>query len=325
MRKNNGLRFSLFCCAFAVLILTGALAAGSALAAAWPSKPIQIVIPWPPAGDTATTLVTAMLPDLQAELGVPVKIINKTGGGGVIGTNEFIRARPDGYTFGISPIGPTISQILLGNAPYKQKDLNALSVLYYNSTALSALASAPYNNLTELAAYARKNEVRLGDGGVGDIRYLMAMNIASEGKFPWKTITFQDLSPLVLLQKSVDVMIGAAAPLRDYVEKGDIKVLAMLLPHRSTAFPDVPTVAEQGFGPAYAIWAGLWAPVGTDPAVAEKFRAAFTKCFTSPKMMEMMNKMGVMPEAGTSQAAKEQYAREFAQYEKLMKELGMIK
>ncbi len=308
---------------FAALMLFGPDA--QSVQAAWPDKPIQIVIPWPPSGDTATTLVTAMLDDLQKELGVPVKIVNKPGGGGVIGTNEFVRARPDGYTFGIAPIGPTISQVLLGHAPYKSEDFFPLSILYYNSTALSALASAPYNDLKELAAHAKTGEVRLGDGGVGDIRYLMAMSIARHGGFEWKTITFQDLNPLVLIQKSADVMVGPAAPLRDYVAKNEIKILAMLLPQRSTAFPDVPTVAEQGFGPAYAIWAGLYAPLKTDPAIAEKFRAAFAKCFTSPRMLELMNKMGVQADASSSAAAKERFDSETVEYAKIMKELGMIK
>lgn len=314
---------TLFVCFVLVALSVGPMA-GVALAA-WPEKPIQIIIPWPPAGDTATTLVTAILPDLQAELGVPVKIINKPGGGGVIGTNDFVRARPDGYTFGISPIGPTISQVLLGNTPYKSTDLNPLSVLYYNSTALSTLSSSPYSNLKELAEYAQNNEVRLGTGGIGDIRYLMAMNIASAGGFKLKVISFQNLNPLVLLQKSADIMVGPAAPLKDYVEKGDLKVLAMLLPERSSAFPDVPTVAEQGFGPAYAIWAGLYAPKGTSPEIAEKFRAAFVKCFTSEKMLEMMDKMGVIPAGSSMEEAQRRFTEETAQYEKIVKELGMVK
>lgn len=102
--------FSMLCKSFVTLCAGACLlfsAAHQADAATWPRKPIQIIIPWAPAGDTATTLVTAMLPDLQKELGVPVKIFNKTGGAGVIGTNEMVRARPDGYTFGISPVGPT--------------------------------------------------------------------------------------------------------------------------------------------------------------------------------------------------------------------------
>lgn len=306
-------------CAGACLLLP---AAHQADAASWPRKPIQIIIPWAPAGDTATTLVTAMLPDLQKELGVPVKIFNKTGGAGVIGTNEMVRARPDGYTFGISPVGPTVTQVLLGNTPYESSDLFPLSVLYYNSTVLAAKASAPYSNLRELADYAKTNKVRLGCGGIGDVRYLITQNIAKEGGFNWNIVHIQDLNPLVLLQDSADVMTGAAAPFTDYVEKGDVKLIAMLLPERSTAFPNVPTASEQGFGEAYAVWAGLYAPKGTPVEIAEKFRAAFVKCFTMPHMLELMNKMGVVPEAGTMQEAQERFNKDTETYRTLLKDFN---
>lgn len=92
-------------------------------------------------------------------------------------------------------------------------------MLYYNSTVLAAKASAPYSNLRELADYAKTNKVRLGCGGIGDVRYLITQNIAKEGGFNWNIVHIQDLNPLVLLQDSADVMTGAAAPFTDYVEK----------------------------------------------------------------------------------------------------------
>ncbi len=293
--------------------------------AEWPRKPIQIIIPWPPSGDTATTIVTAMLSELEDELGVPVKIFNKVGGAGVIGFNEMARSRPDGYTFGIGPIGPSILQVLLGNAPYKTSDLMPLSVLYFNSTAVTARADAPFSNLKELAEYAQTNQIRLGIGGVGDVRYIMTENIAKEGNFEWKAITFQDLSPLVLLQNSADVMSGPAAPLKDYVENKEVKIIAMLLPERSTAFPDVPTVSEQGFGSSLAVWAGLYAPKGTPPKVAEKFRAAFVKVFKSEKLTQMMTKMGVIPVGSTTEEASKRFNEEVLLYTEIVKELELGK
>lgn len=192
-------------------------------------------------------------------------------------------------------------------------------MLYYNSTVLAAKASAPYSNLRELADYAKTNKVRLGCGGIGDVRYLITQNIAKEGGFNWNIVHIQDLNPLVLLQGSADVMTGAAAPFTDYVEKGDVKLIAMLLPDRSTAFPDVPTASEQGFGEAYAVWAGLYAPKGTPQDIAEKFRSAFVKCFTMPHLLELMNKMGVVPEAGTMQEAQERFNKDTETYRSLLK------
>ena len=98
--------------------------------AKWPEKPILLMIPWPPGNDPSTIISNAMVPELQQELGVPVKVINKAGGAGVIATDELAKSAPDGYTFGLLSVGPVVSQVLMGNTPYKAEDLKPLGMLW---------------------------------------------------------------------------------------------------------------------------------------------------------------------------------------------------
>lgn len=312
---------------FLPLLCLGALLmpclATDAVSAEYPTKPIQIIIPWPPAGDTSTTIFTAMLPSLEKELGVPVKIVNKTGGGGVIGVNELVRSKPDGYSFGFCPIGPAVAQLLLGNTPYTADDFFPITLVYYNASVLAAKASAPYSNLEELAEYGKTNKLRLGISGIGDVRYLMSETIAQKGGFEWEAITFQDLNPLVLLQDSADVISYSPGVFKDYVANGDIKILATLLPERTSVFPDVPTAVEQGFGPAYAIWGSIFAPKGTPVEIAEKFRAAFVKALNEPEIQELMNNMGVISVGSSMEEAQERLAVDLETYKAIIDGLNV--
>lgn len=295
----------------------------NAFSSDWPQKPIQIIIPWAPTGDPSTILFTAMLPALEEELGVPVKIVNIVGGGGVIGVNEVLKAKPDGYTFGLGPVGPTITQVILGNTPYTTEDLFPISVLYFNAPVLATKSSSPYSNLDELAAYAQNHKVRLAINSIGDARYHITENIARRAGFKWEVIAFQELSPLILLQDSADIVSYVATPFIDYVKKGDIKILATLLPERSTAFPDVPTAQEQGYGEALAIWAGLLAPKGTPYEIAEEFRRAFVKCFMQPEIIEILNRMGAIAEGSTIEEAQKRLLDETVIYSEIIESLGL--
>jgi tripartite-type tricarboxylate transporter receptor subunit TctC len=97
--------------------------------AAWPKKPIQIILPWPAGNDPSTMVAISMAPLMSEELGVPVKVVNKAGGSAVLGTNDLKNSQPDGYTMGLISIGPMITQVLTGKTPYKNQDLKPLGLV----------------------------------------------------------------------------------------------------------------------------------------------------------------------------------------------------
>jgi tripartite-type tricarboxylate transporter receptor subunit TctC len=317
------LRKSLVLCL--LVLAASALAIPGAALAKWPERPIVVVIPWPPANDPSTLITNAMAPMMSNELGVAVKIVNQAGGAGVLGTHEIVKANPDGYTFGLVSVGPMISQVLMGTTPYKNHDLKPLGMLWSSAFTLACRANEPYKNLKELAEYGKTNTLKLAHWGLGAVPTLIAMNAAKIGGFSWRETAYKDLNALLLTTGDADVATLSTAYVRDYVAKGDLRILACMLPNRLPEFPDVPTVAEQGFGEAYSIWFGLFAPAAMPDDIAMRFREVFMKTMQKPEIQDVIKKTGVVPHPGTPQEARKQMDRELAELGPLMKELGLIK
>jgi len=308
-------------------LLTAALAlamtAGAAYAE-WPDKPIQIMIPWPAPNDPSTLVANAIAPVMSENLGVPVKVVNKPGGGAVLATAELAKSRPDGYTIGLISIGPMITQVLRGKTPYKNQDLQPLGLVWSSPFTLAARADAPYDNLDELAEYAKENELKLAHWGLGAVPTLIAMKVADVGGFEWKETAYSKLNPLLVVQGDADVITFSTPGLKDYVESGKMKLLAAMLPDRVPAYPDVPTVAEQGYGDAYSIWFGAFVPKDTDPEIVEKLSAAFFAAMESSEVQKVIGNVGVVAHPTGPDEARKRMDGELDQFGGIMKELGII-
>jgi tripartite-type tricarboxylate transporter receptor subunit TctC len=299
-------------------------APGSALAK-WPSKPIQIVVPWPAANDPSTMILTAMAPHMSKELGVPVKVINQPGGGGVLGAHKVVQARPDGYTLGLISIGPMITQVLRGKTPYKNQDFKPLGLVWSSPFVLACRADAPYNNLKELAEYAKTHELKLAHWGLGAVPTLIAMKAAQIGGFKWKETAYRKLNPLLVTKGDADVITFSVTALKDYLDAGKLKLLACMLPERLPSYPDVPTVKEQGFGDPYSIWFGMFVPAKTPDDRANKLSEVFFKVMELPDVQETIKKIGSVPHPTGAKAARKQMDSELANFGQIMKQLGIIK
>lgn len=167
------------------LIALAALATAAALPAMaqdkWPSKPIEIIYPYPPGNDM--DVVTRLVAEgMSKRLGVPVQVINKPGGGGVVGFAEMLRAKPDGYTIGTWTPGPGISQIIAGNTPYKISDYQSVGGMLINDFVLAARGDIPATNLKEFAAWAKKSgkPVVIGSYAPAAVPALIAARIAKK-------------------------------------------------------------------------------------------------------------------------------------------------
>jgi tripartite-type tricarboxylate transporter receptor subunit TctC len=292
--------------------------------AEWPEKPIQIIIPWPAANDPTTIITTAMAPHLSEELGVPVKAINKPGGGAVIATNDLAKSRPDGYQIGLISIGPMITQVLRGKTPYKNQDLKPLGLVWSSPFTLACRGDAPYNNLQELAEYGKTHELQLAHWGLGAVPTLIAMNAAKIGGFKWKETAYNELNPLLVVKGDADVITFSTPGLKDYIESGQIKLLACMLPDRLSDYPNVPTVKEQGFGEAYSIWFGAFVPAKTPDDIAKRLSDAFFKVMAMPEIQDMIAKVGVISHPTGPEQARQQMDQELASFGEIMKELGII-
>lgn len=292
--------------------------------AAWPKKPIKIMIPWPAGNDPSTMVATAMAPKMATKLGVPVKVVNKPGGGAVLATNELKNSRPDGYTMGLISIGPMITQVLRGKTPYKNQDLRPLGLVWSSPFTLAARADAPYNNLKELAEYGKQHELRLAHWGLGAVPTLIAMNAAKIGGYQWKETAYKKLNPLLVVKGDADVITFSTPGLKDYVEAGQMKVLACMLPQRLPQYPDVHTVAEDNFGDAYSIWFGAFVPTGTPDDIVEKLSATFFDVMAMSSIQTVIKNVGVIPHPTAPEEARKQMDSELANFGAIMKDLGII-
>lgn len=295
------------------------------VSAKWPAKPIQIMIPWPAGNDPSTLVATAMAPHISKELGVPVKVVNKPGGGAVLATNELANSRPDGYTLGLISIGPMITQVLRGKTPYKNQDLRPLGLIWSSPFTLSCKADAPYNNLKELAEYGKDHDLRLAHWGLGAVPTLIAMNVAKKGGFQWKETAYKKLNPLLVDKGDADVITFSTPGIKDYVEAGKLKILACMLPNRLPQYPDVETVKEQGFGVGYSIWFGAFVPAKTPDDIVEKLSTTFFDVMAKPEIQDVIKKVGVIPHPTGPDEARAQMDSELNAFGGIMKDLGIIK
>jgi len=292
--------------------------------AAWPKKPIQIIIPWPAGNDPSTMVASSMAPLMSKELGVPVKVVNKPGGGAVLATNELKNSRADGYTMGLISIGPMITQVLRGKTPYKNQDLKPLGLVWSSPFTLACRADAPYNNLKELAAYGKDHDLKLAHWGLGAVPTLIAMNAAKIGGFAWKETAYKQLNPLLVVKGDADVITFSTPGIKDYVEAGKMKILACMLPQRLDQYPDVHTVAEDGFGDAYSIWFGAFVPSNTPDDVVKKLSDTFFKVMAMPQIQEVIKNVGVIPHPTGPAQARKQMDSELENFGIIMKDLKII-
>ncbi|MBU0972598.1 MAG: tripartite tricarboxylate transporter substrate binding protein [Proteobacteria bacterium] len=307
---------------FSALVLT--LVVPGISFAAWPKKPIQIIIPWPAGNDPSTMVATSMAPLMSAELGVPVKVVNKPGGGAVLATNELKNSHPDGYTMGLISIGPMITQVLRGKTPYKNQDLRPLGLVWSSPFTLACRADAPYNNLTELSAYGKTHDLKLAHWGLGAVPTLIAMNAAKIGGFAWKETAYKELNPLLIIKGDADVITFSTPGIKDYVEAGKMKILACMLPQRLDQYPDVHTVAEDGFGDAYSIWFGAFVPAATPDEIVTRLSDTFFKVMAMPKIQEVIKNVGVIPHPTGPEKARKQMDSELKNFGTIMKDLKII-
>ena len=251
--------------------------------AAYPSGPLTYIVPWNPGGgtDTASRALAAVLQDV---LGEPVNVVNRTGGGGVVGHLALAQAEPDGYTVGAVTVEITMMHHA-GLTELTPEDYTPLALLMNNPAALTVRADAPWDTVDELVDDLRQNPgTHLASGtsrgGIWDlarIGFLEATGLP-ENAMPW--VPSQGAAPALqeLLAGGVAVVTAALAETDALRRAGQVKVLAVMADERLPTAPDVPTLQESGIDWSLGGWVGVGAPAGLPDslrtALSEAIRAA---------------------------------------------------
>jgi tripartite-type tricarboxylate transporter receptor subunit TctC len=256
-----------------------ALANASVAAEVYPSRPIRIIAPIA-AGGPSDTAARLFAQALGYQLGQTVIVENRTGGGGVIGTDVAAHARPDGYTLLLS-IAATFTIIpAIEKVNYNpEKDFVPLGQIWYAPQALVVSAQSKIKSVADLVSYARTNPGKLtfGSAGIGTTTYLSIMLLAREAGIKVIHVPYRGTSESLkdVLGGQIDAIFGDVSTLAPLVHAGSLTALAITAPQRSTLLPNVPTMAESGLPNVRTVnWYGLHALAGTPPAVLDRLKSA---------------------------------------------------
>jgi len=307
---------------------TLAVAGGAAAQGAFPSKPINIIVPFS-AGGTTDILARIVGQYLGEELGQPVIIDNRPGAGGNIGGMAASRSPADGYTLFMGTVGThAINQSLYSKMPFDPiKDFAPLSRVATVPNLLVANPAQPFKNVKELIAYAKANpgKVNFGSSGSGSSVHLSGELFKSMTKVDMVHVPYKGSAPAMtdLLGNQISVMFDNMPSAIQHVRSGKLRPIAVTTAKRSRELPDVPTIAEAGV-PGYEAtsWFGLWAPVKTPSDVQQKLHAALVKVLKNPAVIKKIEDQGGDVVIDT-QAQFDAYIKsEAAKWGKVVKESG---
>jgi tripartite-type tricarboxylate transporter receptor subunit TctC len=291
-----------------VLVLAAFAAAwqpGSALAQAWPSKPIKYIVPFAPGG-TTDILARTIGEKLSVALGQPVVIENKPGAGGGVGADVTAKAAPDGYTI----MGGTISThainaSLYANLPYDPvKDFAAVTLIARVPNLLVINPEIPAKNVAELIALMKANpgKFTFASSGNGTSQHLSGELFKSMAGVEMQHIPYKGSPPALQ-----DVVGGQVSMTFDNIttawplaKAGKLRALAVTTAKRSSVAPEVPTLAESGL-PGFEIgsWQGVFAPAGTPPEIVKRLNAEIVKILNLPDVREKLVALGAEPVGDT--------------------------
>ncbi len=288
--------------------VTGALCAlgvfffaGTAASQAFPTKPIRIVVPYPPGG-TTDIVARPIGKGLQEALGQPVIIENKPGAGGNIGMDFVAKSAPDGHTVAVSSVATlAIGASLYSKLPYDVlRDLAPITRIAAVPNVLAIHPSVPADSVRELIAYAKANpgKLRFGSAGSGTTVHLSGELFKNMTGIDMQHIPYKGAAPAMvdLLGGRVDLMFDFLSSSLAQIRGHKLKALGVTGPKRSPLLPNVPTVAEAGV-PGYEVYAafGVLTAAGTPPAIIAKLNSEIVKLIGSAEMKEILAKQGADP------------------------------
>ncbi len=308
-----------------VVALAVALSGGSAMAQAWPSKPISLVVPFPPGG-TTDVLARSLAEKLTQSLGQTVIVENKPGAGATLGADYVVKSKPDGYTLLVGAVHHTIASSVYKKLPYDfQKDLAPITTIAMVPNVLVVNASTPVKTVAELVKLAKAEPGKLtyGSNGNGTAQHLIGTQFQNLTGTEIVHIPYKGSGPLAsdLIGGQITMSFDTITPVLPHIKAGKLRPLAVTTARRSAALPDVPTLEEAGLkGFNIGTWFGVLAPAATPKDIVARLNAEMVKVIQSPEFRKRMDEIGAEPIGNSVDQMAAQIKGETEKFAKLVKD-----
>jgi len=279
-------------CAAVLLILAGL---GSAQAQTYPSRPITLVVPFPPGGSTDAA-ARIMAERMRIPLGQSVVIENVGGAGGSIGVGRVARAAPDGYTFDIGQWDTHVGSIIYKLDYDLEKDFEPIALISNNPQLMVSKNDLPAKTLGELVTWMKANPGKINfvnQNAAANVTGVLFENLTKQKV---QFIPYRGAGPAMtdLMSGTVDLLVVQGAVALPQIRAGKIKALANLSPQRSASMSDIPTADETGVPGLYMSgWFGFWAPKGTPKEIIAKLNAATVEALADPAIQKRFTELGL--------------------------------
>lgn len=312
----------------ALLLSMVAFAASPAFAAAYPDKPVRLIVPFP-AGGATDVMARGMSQRLGTELGTQVIVDNRGGAGGTTAAEAAAHAAPDGYTLFFATMGTqAINPALSPRLRYDPlKDFAPISVTHLTPRVLVVGPQVSAKNIAELVAQAkaRPGALTYGSAGNGSSSHLAGALFESMAGVKMLHVPYKGSAPLLtdVLAGRIDMSFDSYTVYEEHIKSGRVRALAVTSSRRLPALPLVPTVAEGGVrGYEVSNWLGLLAPAGTPKDVVAKIHAALGRAMAAPALREQLATLGIEPAFSSPEAFGALIHSEIPKWAEIVKQSG---
>ena len=310
------------------LCATALLAVAGAASAAYPDKPITLIVPWAPGGST-DILARALGERMSKSLGQTVIVDNRAGASGNIGSNLVAKARPDGYTLLVGSMSThAMNPGLMASMPFKGvEDFTPIAQLANVINTMVVSTSVPANNLQEFIAYAKANPGKLNyaTAGQGSTNHLSAVLFEKAAGISMVHVPYKGGAPAVVdtVADQTQVLFSAGTQTLPHVKAGKLRLLGVTEAKRSPLLPDAPTVAETLPGYELGVWYGLFGPAHMPKELVDRLNAAANAAMADPAVKARMDSLGVEVVKTTPAQFAAVLKSDAERYGKIIRELGI--
>jgi tripartite-type tricarboxylate transporter receptor subunit TctC len=304
------------------------LAAASCFAQAWPSKqPIKLVAVFPPGG-SVDQVARILSQPLQAQLNQSVIVENKGGASGSIGAAFVAQSPADGYTFAVVFDSHAVNPALIPGLPYDvKKDLAAISLIGTAAMTIATPATSEYKSFGDVVTALKANKsVSYGSIGNGSLAHLAMTLLGKSNNLAWQHVPYKGGGPMMqdAIGGHVPMVVGSVFVVKPHIDSGRVRALAVTTAKRSPELPNVPTLAELGYGQFEApAWWAVLAPAKTPPDIIAKMNAAMNAVMQNPDVAKKLQAQGINVIGGTPETARVFIEKQVDIWGKVVKDYGI--